>query len=199
MWYAHNGLGVTGHLTLTFPTITARICLLAFTKRHFMYACCEDWDERKHQTSPERQDEIQFLPEEVKQLCKPHPATPAHRDNKWRAERTSALTVQSLGRSPRSGSAQCFLLLALLINLKGTMGFACNVDFLYRVGQGRFLPTKSIVESGTAVHNAIKPETWVDRMLSLLIITRISDLFSHTMTIYKRKTVTENSGHQVRA
>lgn len=59
------------------------------------------------------------------------------------------------------GAAQhaIFLLPSLLINLKGTLGFACNTDFIYRAGQGRLLLTKSIVENGTAVHNIITPGT----------------------------------------
>lgn len=66
--------------------------------------------------------------------------------------------------SPRGGALgaaqhDIFLLLSLLINLKGTSGFTCNTDLIYRAGQGRLLLTKSIVENGTAVHSIITPGT----------------------------------------
>lgn len=141
--------------------------------------------EMKGNTRSPPRDSIRYssFQERVKQLCKAHLATHAGTEDKWRAlgvQRGLQLwTVQSLGRSPRSVSARYFLLLPLLINLKGTLGFACNVDFIYRAGQGRLLFTKSIVENGTAVHNIITPGTWVCRMLSLLTLIRISALSSN--------------------
>lgn len=134
-------------------------------------------------TSPRDSMRYSSFQERVNRLCKAHLATPAGTEDKWRAlsgqRRLQLWTVQSLGRSPRSGSARYFLLPSLLINLKGTLGFACNMDFIYRAGQGRLLLTKSIVENGTAVHNIITSGTWVCRMLSLLTVIRISALSSN--------------------
>lgn len=110
--------------------------------------------------------------------------------------------VKSLVRSPRCGSTLQFLLLSLLTNLKGTLGF-CMQHGLYRAGQEKLLLTKSRVENGTAAHSIITPGTWVWRMLSLLTVITILlcfPTFRHkTATLHKRKTEMEKRGHQVRA
>ena len=139
----------------------------------------------KEPTTPPPRDSMRYssFQERVKGFFKASLATLPHKEDKLRGlsvqRGLQIWTVQSLGRSPRSSSARCFLLLALLINLKGTLSFVCNMDFIYRPGQGRLLLTKSTVENGTAVHSIITPGTWVCRMLSWLTVIRISALSSN--------------------
>ena len=190
VWSAHYGLGVTGPSTLNFPTITAGICLLDYTKCHLVYACCENQD-KKNPPNPAQEKAWDTLPSRnrlsgsAKHILLPLLQGTINREHLV-CRGLQLWTVQSLGRSPRSGSARYFLLLSLLTNLKGTSGFACNMDFIYRAGQGRFLLTKLTVENGTAVHSIITPGTWACRMLSLLTVIRISALpsnLSHIMTV----------------
>lgn len=86
--------------------------------------------------------------------------------------------VQSLGRSPRSGSARQFFVAFFVNKSKGDFGL-CVQHGLYRAGQGKLLLTKSIVGNGTAADNTITPGTRAWRMLSLLTVIAISALFSN--------------------
>lgn len=141
VWHAHNGFRVTRPSTLNFPTYNSRNLPIRLYKKSCSVSML--WGLRlKNPTkqtcltilatlpSPKRQGDA-VPPRKGLSSSAKHILPPLFVLGAQRGLQLSA--VQSLGRSPSCGSARQFLLLSLLINLKGTSGFVCDTGFREQV------------------------------------------------------------------